>query len=212
MLQLVREIPIQIVIQGTLSSRRGFLFYMAAGFSKSVDPLSGMSVNLTLVDQWLQEARQRFSADLEDVPSESPNSLLVKWATGIRDFLNERAQAEGACLSSVSFREARGWSLSWDTTLAEGMWFFSYSYYVETLPLDGTFDLLKVHFFWLRQPGCMADYQHESFKLLKTLNPFEARQVAKGLSAKIGKVLESGSTLHFLQIESLGKNYKLQIP
>ena len=50
MLQLIRETPIRVVSEGTLSSRRGFLFYIAAGFSKEVDPLSGMSVDLVQVD------------------------------------------------------------------------------------------------------------------------------------------------------------------
>lgn len=210
MLQFVREVPIRIVLQGTLSSRRGFLFHVAAGFSKAVDPLSGMTVDLTLVDQWLAEARQLFADSALNSESETMNATLVSWVQAIRVFLGQRARTEGARLASLRFCEERGWSISWDESLPEGRMIFSYPHYVESLPDNGDFDLLKIYFSWLREPACQDDYQHEGFKLLKALNASEARSLQGQLSQHVGLSLEAGSTLQAIRLEYLGENYTVE--
>lgn len=212
MLQFVREIPIRIVVQGTLSSRRGFLFHMSAGFSKDVEPQSGMSVNLNLVDQWLDEVRSHFSVEPLISQFESPNNSLVSWLQSIQALLRRRAQAQGAVLASLCFREERGWSVSWDHSLPDDKVVFSHSHYVEVVPLASTFELLRVHFCWLRASGCQADYQHEGFKLLKLVSNGEALQLQEQLGAFVGRTLDSGTALRSIQIEYLGEQYTVHLP
>ncbi len=78
MLQLVREIPIYTTIQGALSSRRGFLFHLSAGFSHEVDPLSGMSVNLVKVDEWLWRLKKNLEKDVFVSETESLNHTFAE--------------------------------------------------------------------------------------------------------------------------------------
>lgn len=217
MLKLVRQIPIRIVIQGALSSRRGFLFSMAAGFSKEIDPLTGMSVNLSEVDKWLSEAAKRFSGLLSVSDYESVNDGLTDWVYAIKSFLSEKALVEGAELVSLELREERGWAAAWHLSLPEPGLLFTYSHYLEVFPDTGSFDLLKVHFSWLRHVGCIADCQYEGFKILKALNPQDVSLLQKALTLVIGKVVGDESVLaptklQGVQVEFLGENYKLELP
>jgi hypothetical protein len=103
MLQFVREIPIRIVFKKALLQKQGFLFRVAAGFSKKIDPLSGMSVNLVSVDRWLSELKNILE-------SAEQGADLVSVA---QKFLETQAQTEGAILQSLNFREERGGGFSW---------------------------------------------------------------------------------------------------
>lgn len=210
MLQFVREVPFRIVVQGTLSSRRGFLFHVAAGFSKAVDPLSGMSVNLTSVDQWLEDARLQFATNPIDSSSENITEDLVRWVEAIKLFLSQNARTEGATLTSLRFREERGWSLFWSEAQFSGQLILSYSHYIESLPANGAFDLLKIQFSWLRAPHCQADCQHEGFKLLKAVSAFEARQLTEQLKKHAGMTLHSGTVLLAVRLEYLGEKYAVE--
>lgn len=217
MLQFVRQIPIRIVIQGTLSSRRGFLFSLAAGFSKKVDPLTGMSVNLSEVDKWLVEAENRFSGFLSVSDYDSIHDGIADWVQAIQSFLSEKAKGEGAILSSLTLREERGWEVSWNLQLPEAKLLFTYSHYLEVFPAKERFDLLKVNFTWMRRVGCTVDCQHEGFKILKAMKPQDVSSLENSLKQVVGKCvgeeLTSDSTkLHSVQIEFLGEKYKLEFP
>lgn len=160
MLQFVREIPIRIVIEGASSARRGFLFYLAAGFFKEIDPLSGMSVDLVLVDQWLASLKK----DLEQTVFITPGDAVVRESfsneASLRESsiwggssnksaesfshsfaeimsvsrlnLIEKAEKYGASLKSLRFREERGWSFSWDSAQSPEEMVFSCSLYLES--------------------------------------------------------------------------------
>lgn len=75
-----RRIPLQIELEGNFQS-----INFAAGFSKHIDPLSGMTVNLVTVDQWLdslsQAATQEKFLDAQAFLSWSEKKLKVLAAT-----------------------------------------------------------------------------------------------------------------------------------
>lgn len=212
MLQFVREIPLRVVLQGTLSSRRGFLFHMAAGFSKDIDELSGMSVNLLQVDQWLQAAAQAFTQDEVAYEGENLTSPLGAWASNIRNYLAQQANFAGAVLTSLTFREERGWSFAWNSELNDGQMLFTYAHFIETLPPEGEFDLLKIHFTWLRQVECQEDYQYQGFKLLKSYQVLQAPELPQKLFSLVGHTLHSGTKLQAVQIIHVGQQFALQAP
>ncbi|WP_374030072.1 hypothetical protein [Bdellovibrio bacteriovorus] len=209
MLQFVREIPILIVIQGALSSRRGFLFHLAAGFTKEIDPLSGMSVNLMLVDEWLKDLKTDLEATLFESSSESVNHAFAEVMAVARLNLTEKAEKEGAQLASLRFREERGWSFSWSHEQSPEEMMFTYPHYIESLPKNEKFDLLRVNFEWHRVQGCEADYQHEGFLLLKKLAQKEASELQNSLPSLLQTKLPSGSSLQNIELEYLGANYKV---
>ena len=192
MLQFVREIPIRIVLQGTPSSRRGFLFHMAAGFSPQsghIDPLSGMSVNLVHVDSWLAEVK----AQAELSPCANLNDMLQEF----RVRLSDKALLQGASLSSLVLREERGWSLSWNSSDPARGVRWTYSHYLELLPLAGSFELVRVDLTWLRPSSCDTDLQYEGFKIMKSLQStsglpqlLEVLRPFKGMSLETGCVLQ----------------------
>lgn len=204
MLQFVREVPISIVIEEAPSQRRGFLFHLAAGFSKSVDPLSGMTVNLVLVDQWLADLKANLEKDFH-------TSFADIMALTRRNLL-ENADKEAAHLVSLSFREERGWSFSWVASEPPEVLNFSYSHYLESFPKDEKFDLLKVIFHWRRLPGCEEDFQHEGFKLLKGVSLRESVDLQEDLSQCVGHRLSSGSFLQKVEIQYLGSGYSVSLP
>ncbi|WP_415061935.1 hypothetical protein [Bdellovibrio sp.] len=204
MLQFVREIPISIVIEAAPSQRRGFLFHLAAGFSKDVDPLSGMTVNLMAVDQWLSDLK----VNLEKAAFISFAEVMAV----ARLTLLERANKEAATLQSLSFREERGWAFSWNSEDSEDVLNFSYAHYLESFPKNEKFDLLKVVFHWRRLQNGEEDFQHEGFKLLKELSLKESVDLHESLHDCVGHRLASGSFLQKVEILHLGAGYSVSVP
>jgi len=98
-----KEIPLQLKIQGNFN-----LVYFATGFSKPVDPLSGMTVNLTKVIQWQNDfklflADQNFSSWLS----------FFKQAT---EFFQKKAVIERAELKALQVRFFEGQILRQDSS------------------------------------------------------------------------------------------------
>lgn len=87
------------------------LSYFAAGFSKAVDPLSGMTVNLAVIQQGLSEMKDSFES--QDFPD------FLNALKSHRDFLANfisRLQSEGtggAHVTSAQFRFLDGSILRW---------------------------------------------------------------------------------------------------
>lgn len=212
MLQFVREIPIRMVIQGALSSRRGFLFHLAAGFSHDIDPLSGMSINLVKVDEWLWKLKKNLEKDVFISETESLNHSFAEIMAVTRLSLLEEVEKEKAELTSLHFREERGWSFAWNSAMSPQEMIFQNSHYIESLPREGHFDLLRVHLEWRRQPHCEADYAHESFLLLKSLTHTTAEDLHKKAAALVGHQLESGTSLQRVHLDHLGESYKVSFP
>ncbi|NUN07165.1 MAG: hypothetical protein HUU57_15575 [Bdellovibrio sp.] len=202
MLQFVREIPIRIVIQGALSARRGFLFHLAAGFSGEVDPLSGMSVNLMLLDEWLWQLKKDLEQDIFQATSESFNHTFAEIMAIARLRLTEKAEEQGVRLASLVFREERGATFSWDLGLPPEQMQFTSFQFIECVPRDGQFQLLRLGFTWLRLQSCEADYAHESFRILKTLSFGDVAGLYARLSGFLGMRLDSGSSLLKVSVEN----------
>lgn len=223
MLQFVREIPIRIVIEGASSVRRGFLFYLAAGFHKEIEPLSGMSADLVMVDQWLGTLKKDLEQSpfkalhknsLENGMASSPdtslgtiNHSLAEIMAVTRLNLMEKAEKEGVVLKSLRFREERGWSFSWNSAQSSEEMIFSHTYYLETFTKTAGFDLLKVTFSWARRQGCEFDYYRESLRLLKVCQSRPFKNLHKELNAVLGSKLPSGSFLNSIEVNHLGEQF-----
>ncbi|WP_413584615.1 hypothetical protein [Bdellovibrio sp. HCB274] len=212
MLQFVREIPVSIVLQSASSARRGFLFHMAVGFSKEVNPLSGMTVNLMLVDAWLGKLK----ADLESTAfhsrSDSLSHAFAEIMAVARLNLIEQCEAEEAQLISISFREERGWSFSWQHLQSPQEMTVTQPHFLEAfLQNTADFGLLKVEFAWNRVADCEADFSHEGFKILKTISARSVSELADKLAPLKEFRLSSGSSLQEIHIKHLSWQYCLSL-
>lgn len=205
MLQFVREIPIQVIVQKASSERRGFLFYVAAGFSKEINPLSGMTVNLTQVDKWLQDLKKDLEKEAFVSSAENINQALSELLTKSRLQLAAQAQTEKATLVSLQFREERSWSFSWSEE-QEGE-LFKYDHFLEVFPKSPQeFALLKIEFCWRRALHCEVDLRHEGFKILKELTAKNHRELREKLQNKIGICLANSSELSMVIVHYVGIN------
>ena len=212
MLQFVREIPISIVIEGASSARRGFLFHLAAGFSKDVNPLSGMTVNLMLVDQWLGDLKSALEQDVFVSKSESLSHAFAEILAVTRLNLIEQAEKEQATLMSLSFREERGWGFSWNNKLSPEQMLVRNSHFLEAFLQDReSFALLKAEFEWLRVANCESDFSHESFKIVKNLSVKSFAELSEALSTRKGQQLPSGSRLESVTIHHLSEGFQLTL-
>ncbi|MGZ3786480.1 MAG: hypothetical protein ACXVC3_18200 [Bdellovibrio sp.] len=233
-LQFVREIPIRIVIEAS-SGRRGFLFYLAAGFFKELDPLTGMSADLVLVDGWLENLKKDLEQSSFKTSSESFNSSFAELMAVARLNLIEAAEKHAVSLKSLSFREARGWTFSWNFSQVPEEIMFSLALYAESfskifLENDGEmgirvldtntnididrnrekpdlFDLLKIRFNWIRHQNCSADFHHESVKLLKACHLQKAEDLHKNLKALVGVGISSRSFLKSIEVDHIGEKF-----
>lgn len=168
MLQLVREIPIRTVVKTSLG-RRGFLFHLAAGFSKDLDFESGITVNLVRVDAWLNELKQTLEADLGISMSPNHQEFFALQMQKAKNFLSKQAELSGAELTSLCFREERGWSFSWNKRSNQDL-FFSYPFFIEAFSGAGCFELLKVKMNWRYQNDSDRDFFSEGLTILKNVS------------------------------------------
>ncbi|UYL07637.1 hypothetical protein B9G69_011325 [Bdellovibrio sp. SKB1291214] len=212
MLQFVREISISIVLQTASSARRGFLFKLAAGFSKEINPLSGMSVNLVLVDQWLAELKSDLEHTVFESESDSLSHAFAEILAVTRLNLTGNAVEEDAELISLDFREERGWGFAWNHLQSPVEMLVKHSHYLEgflAVPEDAS--LCKVEFVWLRTQDCETDFAHEGFKILKNLAAKNFEELQSKLALHQGGELDSDSFLAEIHIHNLSKGYSLTL-
>jgi hypothetical protein len=212
MLQFVREIPVSIKIQKTLSHRRGFLFYVAAGFAGDVDPESGMIVNLVIVDKWLSSLKAKLEEQVFETDEENLNSLFVDIYSQALQFLKDQSQKQ-ATLGSLRFREERGFGFSSHLVpvgSAKDIEFFS-TQFMELVPPVGEAQLLKLQMSWQHAKACRADYAHENFKLLKPLTVMDAESLVTELGRIKNTKLASGSVLSRIEVFDPAQNVTLEI-
>lgn len=201
MLQFVREIPLRILIEKASSGRRGFLFFVSAGFEKDVDPLSGMSVNLVEVDAWLEQLKVL----LESTSFERFEDAVAT----ARAFLDEQAAHVEAVVQTITFREERGFSIVSEKGLSSLLW--TYPQYLEFFEQGKGLELLRVYFTWQQGSESADDYHHEGFKLLKSVQVSQFDELLKVLKTFKGTVLPSKSVLNSITVHSLRQNIKLII-
>lgn len=217
MLQLVREIPLRIVVRQASISSRGFLFYLSAGFSKKIDPLTGMSVNLVTVDKQLSKLKTLLEGQEFASSSENLNRTFAVILNQARVILEEAAKLEQAELTKIVLREVRGWSVVWDQNLPAQHVLCRHGHFLEAFPhLRNEFDLLKIEFEWLSEPSCTADFHHEGFKILQSLKATELQgchmnSIRQHLKRYLGHQLPSDSRLKSIMIHHLGEGYVLTI-
>jgi|GEM_PF-4163011 hypothetical protein len=156
MLQFVRTIPIRIVSQKALSEKQGFLFSVAAGFSKPLDPLTGFTASLPLVDQWLNDLKKylEFSEHAE-------NFFEVA-----REFLQKKAATDGAVLESLSFLEERGWQIVWHPGMTAGHCHISHSYLIDLFFNEG-YGLYSLRTSWHSVSGIWPAVSSEEAQIVE---------------------------------------------
>lgn len=216
MLQFVRKTSLSFALGLGSPSQKVFLFHLAAAFSKPVDPLSGMSVNLVLVDQWLHDLK----ASLLDLQNSDPQNKLqqgvqqktqsplgsiedlVLWSA---DFLKSKALQEGAQLSSLCFQEERGRSWSWDavepTALRRG-----FSYFLEAPALQEGLHLLKLHLEWA---GAALDHvlEQEGSQILQMIPSSQFQDLQNFLQKTTRSLYVDQAQLVSVKIENLSEGY-----
>ncbi|MEK2688258.1 hypothetical protein [Bdellovibrio sp. GT3] len=212
MLQFVREIPVSIVLQSASSARRGFLFKMAAGFSKPVNPMSGMTVNLMVVDEWLAKLKSDLEGSVFESKSDSLSRAFAEVMAVARLNLIEQCESEEAQLISLSFGEERGWGFSWQHLQSPQVMTVSHAHFLEAfLQNAADFGLLKVELNWNRVANCEADFSHEGFKLLKSLSARNLTELSQKLAPLKEFRLSSGSFLQEIHIQNLSGQYSLKL-
>lgn len=216
MLQFCREIPLRIIIQETPSSRRGFLFYLAVGFSPisgRVDSLSGMSVDLLAVDRWLQTLKVELEALVLPSSPDTPNQVFADLLATGRSRLTEMAEKEGACPVSLRFREERGWGFYWHSSLPANQQVFLSQHYLELFQRGEAAEVLKVETEWLRFLGCEMDYPYQGLKLLKmaAAGVQDLETLLANLSNVKGRRLGSGTLLTSVRLHVLSAGFSLDV-
>jgi hypothetical protein len=208
MLQFVREIPVLIVIHGALSQRRGFLFRLQAGFSKPVDPLSGMSANLTKVDQWLSEVQMDLQAQtFYSTSAENFNEALLEIHEATRADLQGLAQSDGTSLESLHWIEERGVEVSWQASW--GQTYFSTRHFIEDFS-SGHFELLKLRLSWSLPPENLTiDLGHQGFLLLRGLEKQKTFLFIEKLAPQVAQNEFAQKHLHQAEIEFVASRRKL---
>ncbi|WP_413295440.1 hypothetical protein ACLSU7_18825 [Bdellovibrio sp. HCB185ZH] len=185
---------------------------MAAGFSKEINPLSGMSVNLVLVDQWLSELKKDLEQTVFTSESDSLSHAFAEILAVTRLNLTGHAVDEDAELISLDFREERGWGFSWNHLQSPVEMMVKHSHYLEgflAAPEDAS--LCKVEFVWLRTQDCETDFAHEGFKILKNLVAKNFEELQAKLALHKGGELDSGSFLAEINLHNLSKEYKITL-
>lgn len=210
MLQFVREIPIRIVLEETPSeSRRGFLFRVAAGFEKKIDPESGMSVDLVSVDRWMQELKSMFESSI--LPVEQRSVWRADVAHQAQVFLATRAQDENAHLASLQFEEERGGGFGWRADWGGNLYLSKSSEFIELFHPLGRFDLVRVEFFWKCSRNQTADLKKMGKKIVRHCSRKGAGQFTESLQAVLGLTLPDRSQLHNIEIHYLAESYKITL-
>lgn len=174
------------------SGKRGFFFFLQAGFQKDLEPLSGMTVSLPEVDRWLSEIALCYrEGEL------SAEDLLMR----IRGDLAERAHRAGARLVSLTLKEERNWTLSWKVEHAESLLHRICLY--EEVVQEGRADLWRIELAWTKSARDEFDYFHESLQLLKTLPKEHKKRPERKLSPT--------SFLSGMSIESRAEGWTLEL-
>jgi hypothetical protein len=162
-MQIVRQTAFSYVISEPLPARRGFYFKLAAAFEKEVDALSGMTVNLMDIDEWLKGFIESIPANGFAVLENHAEEILRQ----ARGYLHSRAVIQNAQLISLCLSEERNWSLAWNKAMPADQYLFECSHFFESIHVDCP-ALLQIFFQW--QVSCLQDFDfsYESLKLLKS--------------------------------------------
>ncbi|WP_246845950.1 hypothetical protein [Bdellovibrio sp. ZAP7] len=185
---------------------------MAAGFSKEINPLSGMSVNLVLVDQWLAELKKDLEQTVFQSKSESLSHAFAEIMAVTRLNLIEHAEKEKAQLISLEFKEERGWGFAWNHDQSPENLLIKHTHFLEGFLTDPSeASLCKVEFVWLRTPDCETDFAHEGFKVLKVLAAKNFQDLQTKLSLHKGGELDSGSILVEIHIHNLSRAFSISL-
>ena len=208
MMQFFREIPLRIQFQAP-SERRGFLFFLSAGFSSEVDPESGMSVNLVDVDRWLAQLQLVLQAKVFDLATEI--HLASRLVYECRDFLQEKAAAQGVVLSSLKLREERSGVFSWDLHVREGFFNQECAYYLEFFEGGNFVDLLLMKFRWLCPSTCQEDLFAEGLKFLKDVRALSQQELAQTLTPFKGILQDDGNILEGISLEYRSQGIRLEL-
>lgn len=114
MLSFHRQISIGLKLKKPLSNgRQGLSFSLAVGFSAAVEPLTGMSVSLPLVDHWLHEEKvslqgQEFDSVSEDEVQAAHQILIV-----LQKSLSQKSSLASVKLAKLE-ADFQEFKISWD--------------------------------------------------------------------------------------------------
>lgn len=165
-----------------------YAFQLSTGFSKPVDVLTGMSVNLVEVDAWQEEFARRFDSDST---SKELSEAIRKLVEQAEDFFSQKALQTQAKLESFSFEEIRGWGFFWKPSQS----FFQTKHIVEDL---GAHDALEMFLRWKQNANSLAE--------LSKRGDQKAAELAQSSDWKKFDFKAWGAEISVCQIRSLRMN------
>ncbi|AHI06314.1 hypothetical protein BDW_09070 [Bdellovibrio bacteriovorus W] len=114
MLSFHRQISIGLKLKKPLTNgRQGFSFSLAVGFSAAVEPLTGMSVSLPLVDQWLHEEKASLQGQEFDSVSADEVQAAHQILTVLQKSLFQKSSLESVTLAKLE-ADFQEFEISWD--------------------------------------------------------------------------------------------------
>lgn len=169
-MQVFRKIPICLKVSLSPSERRVFLFKLSVGFRGPIDPQTGMSIDIGLVDKWLVELK--VLAERKNIESfeVSWNSFYYSLLGMVKNYLNEKSSAVGVELRSILLEEVRNLSLVWQSQSHHNGCSILYSHFLEDINFEGRPDLMKVLLSWKLENGESADFHKLGIELLKSID------------------------------------------
>ncbi len=213
MISFNREIKISMSINEALSDRRGFLFHVSAGFGsvdQKIDKESGMLVSLVDVDMWLSDLRKKLEARPFPASRWKTEDTYAELLKKARLFLQEKAQTSGAELTSLHFREDRGWGFYWESDLDDRCLRIYQSQFIELFDSQLGPRLCRAEFHWARVSDCSQDLHRESIGLLKKLSLKSYQDILNRLDSIRKYELQSGTVLSSVKLVNSRDNETLE--
>lgn len=117
MLSFHRQISVGLKLKEPLSNgRQGLFFILSAGFSAPVEPLTGMSVSLPLIDEWLAEEKNRLETGAFSMHSKENPEVALEVFFEVQKELSEKAAKHSVDLRKL-IADFHEYQLSWERDL-----------------------------------------------------------------------------------------------
>lgn len=200
-----RSIGISIKSLGPDENHRAHFFYLSAGFQGPIQSDSGMIVNLTLVDQWLQHLQHEFQGmtlEYADGDWELP-LLLHELSLQMCQSLQELMDGASLPVQLIQFelKECRGGEhLQWKNN----HWTWWVQHYIESVNVLGSVWRLRLgwNFDDIQEAAWQSiDFHRETLLLIKKY--FRKNWEPDHFSLMKGYQHESGATISEVELQNI---------
>ena len=138
-MKFFRKVQISTLLTKPLSDRQGLLFSLSVGCSAPLNPLTGMTVDLPLMDAWLSSVKQQIEAQSSE-SAETSLATLYLLGLQILDVLQQKSQGS-AEIMTLKLQTPQGEELIWKL---QGGWQQVATYSLELLNYNGRYQEVQV--------------------------------------------------------------------